>query len=122
MAQRSDAPGGAEAYPFDPSVRAEYERDLDRLRGFADRKLAAYLFELYEFAASNSVKGRATAKTTAPPVERIRLLANRALAGQLGAEARELAEALVLDSAGRERTDESTLRIFAQAYRDLKHR
>jgi hypothetical protein len=120
MAQRSDALGGAEAYPFDPNVRAEYQRDLDRLRGFADRKLAAYLFELYTLAASNSAKPQraATAETTA--VEVARDLARRAFAGQLGPDARELAEALLLDQTGRERADEQSVRTFARAYQALK--
>lgn len=120
MAQRSDSLGGAEAYPFDPNVRAEHEHDLDRLRGVADRKLAAYLFELYTLAASNSAKPQRAAGDQTTPVEAARQLASRAHAGELGAEARELAEALLLDSTGRERADEPSVRIFAHAYRALK--
>lgn len=120
MAQRSDPSDGAESYPFDRSVRAEHERDLDRLRGFADRKLAAYLFDLYVLAATNSSKPLTTAKASATSMEVVRALARRALTGQLGAEARDLAEALFLDTNGRERVDEPTLRVFARAYRELK--
>lgn len=120
MAQRSEALGGAEAYPFDPKVRAEYERDLDRLRGFADRKLAAYLFELYTLAANNSVKPPRAPRAETTPAEVARDIASRALAGQLGADARELAEALLLDPTGRERADEQSVRTFARAYRALK--
>jgi hypothetical protein len=137
MVQRSDPPGGAESYPFDPRVRAEQQRDLDRLRGFADRKLAAYLFDLYLLAANNSgrpptrtrasatsmvVVGRPPTRTRASATSMVvvRRLATQALAGQLGTEARDLAEALVLDATGRERVDESTLRSFAHAYRELK--
>ena len=120
MAQRSDASGGAEAYPFDPNVQAEQQHDLDRLRGFADRKLAAYLFDLYLLATSNSAKPHTSAKAAATPIEVVRELASRALAGQLGPEARELAEALLLDSSGRDRADEPSLRTFAHAFRELK--
>jgi hypothetical protein len=120
MAQRNDPSGGAESYPFDPSVRAEHQRDLDRLRGFADRKLAAYLFDLYVLAANNSAKPLATSKASPTSMEVVRPLAHRALAGQLGAEARDLAEALLLDSSGRERVDGPALRTFAHAYRELK--
>ena len=120
MAQRSEALGGAEAYPFDPNVRVEYERDLDRLRGFADRKLAAYLFELYALAVNNSANPLAATRPPIASFEVVRALAGRALAGQLGAEAQELAEGLLLDPTGRQRADESSLRIFARAYHALK--
>jgi len=121
MAQRSEPSSGAESYPFDPNVRAEHQRDLDRLRGFADRTLAAYLFDLYVLATNNSAKPLNTAKASAASVEAVQALARRALAGQLGADAREVAEALLLDSTGRERADESSLRAFAEAYRRLRH-
>jgi hypothetical protein len=120
MAQRSEPSSGAESYPFDANVRAEHQRDLDRLRGFADRKLAAYLFDLYALAANNSAKPLATTRACATPTDVVRALASRALAGQLGAEARDVAEALLLDSTGRERVDEPTLRAFANAYRELQ--
>jgi hypothetical protein len=120
MVQRSDPPGGAESYPFDPRVRAEQQRDLDRLRGFADRKLAAYLFDLYRLAANNSGRPPTRTRASATSMVVVRRLATQALAGQLGTEARDLAEALVLDATGRERVDESTLRSFAHAYRELK--
>jgi hypothetical protein len=125
MAQRSEPTDGAESYPFDPSVRAEHERDLDRLRGFADRQLAAHLFDLYVLAANNSAKPLTAAKVGAGSTEVVRVLATRALAtralaGQLGSEARDLAEALLLDPTGRERVDDPTLRAFAHAYRELK--
>jgi hypothetical protein len=122
MAQRSDLSDGAESYPFDPNVRAEHQRDLDRLRGFADRKLAAYLFDLYVLAESNSAKPPTTTTGRAMSMDVVRRLASRALAGQLGTEARDLAEALLLDSTGRERADEPSLRAFAHGYRELKLR
>lgn len=120
MGQRSDAPAGAEAYPFDPSVRAEQQRDLERLRGIPDRKLAGYLFDLYVLAANNSGTAPRTATPLATPIESARALARRALAGELGAEARELAEVLLLDATGRERGDETSVRAFAKAFRELK--
>ena len=120
MAQRSEPCDGADAYPFDPTVRAEHQRDLDRLRGFADRKLAVYLFNLYVLAASNSAKFPTLVVASPPSMGGVRALATRALAGQLGSEARDLAEALLLDSAGRARVDETALRSFAHAYRELK--
>ncbi len=120
MAQPSDAPAGAEAYPFDPSVRAEQQSDLERLRGIPDRKLAEYLFDLYVLAANNSARVPRAAMPRATPVESARALARRALAGELGAEARELAEALLLDPTGRERSDETSVLGFLSAFRELK--
>jgi hypothetical protein len=120
MAQPSDLSSGAESYPFDPSVRAERQSDLDRLRGFADRQLAAYLFDLYVLAANNSGRPPTRTRASATSMVVVRRLATQALAGQLGTEARDLAEALLLDATGRERVDESTFRSFAHAYRELK--
>src|SRR5260221_14418288 len=120
MAQPSDAPAGAEAYPFDPSVRAEQQRDLERLRGIPDRKLAAYLFDLYVLAANNSVTVPRAVPPQPTPIESARALARRALAGELGADARELAEGLLLDPTGRERDDETNVRGFVKAFRELK--
>ena len=46
--------GGPEDYPFDPTARADQLCGLERLRGIADRKLAADLFTLYLQADRNS--------------------------------------------------------------------
>ena len=46
--------------------------------------------------------------------------AARALLGELGPEARELAAYLLLDHAGRERVDADALRTFGRALRDLR--
>jgi hypothetical protein len=83
--------------------------------GFADRKLAAYLFDLYSLAVNNSAKPIRRAKAVAPSMDVARALASRALAGQLGSEAKDLADALLLDSTGRQRVDEQALRTFAHA-------
>jgi hypothetical protein len=123
MAQPSDAPAGAEAYPFDPSVRAEQQCDLERLRAIPDRKLAAYLFDLYVLAANNSAAAPRMATTPRQtPIESARTLARRALAGELGADARELAEVLLLDPTGRERGDDTSVRGFVKAFGELKRR
>jgi hypothetical protein len=120
MGQPSDAPAGAEAYPFDPSVRAEQQCDLERLRGIADRKLAAYLFDLYVLASNNSDTASRTQPPRATPVKSARAMARRALAGELGAEVRELAEVLLLDPTGRQLNDEASVRRFAKALSELK--
>src|SRR4051794_10757882 len=100
MAQPSDAPTGAEAYPFDPSVRAEQQCDLERLRGIPDRKLAGYLFDLYVLAAKNSATPPRTSTQEPKGAEYLRTLASSALAGELGAEAHELAAFMLLDPTG----------------------
>jgi hypothetical protein len=120
MAQRSDPSEGAESYPFDPRVRPEHQRDLDRLRGFADRQLAAHLFDLYVLAANNSAKPLTSVGARATSIEVAARLGTRALAGELGTDARDLAEALLLDSTGRKRVDEPTLRAFVHAYGELR--
>ena len=45
---------GVEAYPYDPSLRIETQRGLDRLRCFADRALAANLYAVFEVAEHNT--------------------------------------------------------------------
>jgi hypothetical protein len=111
---------GADAYPFDAGVRIEEQRDLDLLRCIKDRTLAAYLYELYALADRNST-AQPTPQRAAPlSVFAIRALADRALAGEFGCDARELAEYLLLDETGRPRTDARSLRAFAQAFAKLR--
>ena len=52
---------GPEAYPYDPGLRIESQRGLDRLRCVADRALAANLFVLFEAAERNSAAATADA-------------------------------------------------------------
>jgi hypothetical protein len=111
-------PRGPEDYPFDPTARADQLRGLERLRGVADRKLAADLFTLYLLAERNS---RAAARPPLQvPADGARRLAARAIAGQLGSDARELADYFLLDDTGSERDDEESLRAFASALRALQ--
>lgn len=116
------APPGPEDYPFDPSARVEQLRGLERLRGIADRKLAAHLFTLYLLADRNSSEKGASRSGPAMSVEGSRRLAARALNGEFGAEGRELAEYFLLDGAGCERVDEESLRAFARALHSLRNR
>jgi len=58
MAGRTAA-DGPEAYPYDPSLRMDSQRGLDRLRCVADRALAANLFVLFETAERNSAAATA---------------------------------------------------------------
>jgi hypothetical protein len=119
MAQPERPQSGVEDYPFDPGARAEGLRDLDRLRGIADRQLAAYLFALFNSAVANSIEVVPIATQTSS-TQSLRILAHGALRGELGAEACELAQALILDSEGRERCDESSLLAFRRALRQLR--
>ena len=45
---------GAEAYPFDPTLRFESQRGLDRLRCVSDRALAADFFAIFQAAELNT--------------------------------------------------------------------
>lgn len=119
MAQPSRRSAGAEDYPYDPAARVEHLRGLDRLRGVADRKLAEHLYLLHVQAERNSTthtRERAYAVT----FDALRLMAARALAGELGADARELAEYLLLDDAGRRKIDERSLVAFGAGFRRLQ--
>jgi hypothetical protein len=120
MADRS----GPEAYPYDPSLRMESQRGLDRLRCVADRALAANLFVLFEAAERNSaaaavgdfeLEARRMAELKA-----LQTLAARALQGQLGPKPKELADSLLVDERGERVTDERSLRDLAFALRQLR--
>lgn len=118
---------GAESYPFDPSLRIEMQTGLDRLRCVQDRSLAAVLYELYvhserqwgdeRLAREAEHEGRRAAQD-----ERRRLvtLTQRALSGELGIEARELAERLLLDDEGKPGTALLLLQTFERALRRLQ--
>jgi hypothetical protein len=112
---------GVEAYPYDPTLRLERQVGLDRLRCIEDRRLAAELYLLYVFAQQNQ-RNRLRAPQQAPgrKVEGFRVIARRALAGEFGCDARELAEYVLLDEAGRERMDELSLREFARGFKKLR--
>jgi hypothetical protein len=119
---RRDASAGPrrpEDYPFNPRARADQLCGLERLRGIADRKLAADLFTLYLLAERNS-RARPTSPFLRVPADGARRLAARALAGELGSEARQLAEYFLLDDAGSERSDEESLHAFASGLRTLR--
>lgn len=117
------AEAGADAYPFDPGARMEEQRDLDLLRCIKDRKLAAYLYELYALAERNSTTAQPAPGRPAPlRAFAIRAMGARALAGEFGCDARELAEYLLLDETGRPRMDERSLRAFAHAFAKLRTR
>ena len=111
---------GADAYPYDPNACSESLKDLDRLRGISDRKLAEYLHELYSLAERNSHATPKELSSATANVEGLRQMADRALIGELGSEARELAEYLLVDDAGRRRADAHSLGRFATGLRKLR--
>jgi hypothetical protein len=119
MARPETAPQGVEGYAYDPKVRQEGLNDVDRLRAIADRKLAAYLFDLYAVAVRNSdERARPVAHVASTRVARS--LARRAMDGAFGPEACELAQALLVDAAGRQVDDEVALLTFERALRKLR--
>ena len=108
---------GSDAFAYDPARRASEQSGLDRLRCVADREIAELLFKLY-----GHIKKRETAladrKVRAPAeqgLERLRNVGRRALAGDLGPDLQDLAEHLLRDECGRERTDDESFRAFCGA-------
>lgn len=118
--QRTRTFSGAEDYPYDASLRAEQLRGLDRLRGIADRKLAGYLYVLYARADGNTSREAERRAEHPLRLDALRRVAVRALDGEFGTDARELAAYLLLDEAGRQRLDEAPLRAFAARFRELR--
>jgi hypothetical protein len=115
---------GAEAYPYDPSLRMDSQRGLDRLRCVADRTLAANLFVLFEAAERNSaaatVADREIYARRMAGLKALQALATRALDGGLGPKPKELADSLLLDERGARVTDERSLHEFAFALGQLR--
>ena len=110
---------GPEAYPYDPGLRIESQRGLDRLRCVADRALAATLFELFvaaERTSAAAAEGASELETRRmTELKALKTLAARALEGEPGAEPKELADSLLLDERGERVTDERSLREFGFA-------
>lgn len=121
----NDAEGdlhGAEAYAFDPQLRADALVGLERLRSVEDREIAGLLFKLYRH-----LERRELAQTSAPkpPIvktqsERWTQVALNALAGKCGIEARELAEYFLKGDDGRDQLDEASVKAFARGYEKLR--
>jgi hypothetical protein len=114
---------GVEAYGYDPTLRLEQQSGLDRLRCVQDRDLATVLYKLYFHAERRARTPQACRAARPLPnihLQRLRVAADRARAGELGSDARELAEYVLRDEAGRERSDECALREFGQALAKLQ--
>ena len=116
--------GGAEAYPYDPALRLESQRGLDRLRCFADRALASELFAIFQAAERNTEAAiaaqREQARRHEAELKSLSTLAARALAGEFGSEPKELATRLLLDERGQCAKDVRLLREFQRALVELK--
>jgi hypothetical protein len=110
---------GVEDYPFDPKPLIHEQTGLDRLRCISDRELAAVLYGLYMLQARNRGSAPTIPPRASAPSPGLRVLAMRALGGELGFAAQELATNLLVDESGRENVTERTLRDFARAFRNL---
>jgi len=115
---------GAEAYPYDPTLRLDSQQGLDRLRCFADRALAADFFAVFQAAERNTESAikaeRERAQRRDAKLQSLRILAARAFEGELGPQPKELAAHMLLDERGARATDERSLQEFAFALRQLR--
>lgn len=121
---RGDSALGAEAYPYDPMLRLESQRGLDRLRCIPDRALAADFFAIFQAAERNTEAAILADRERAHRDEAERnllcALAARALAGELGADEKKLATHVLVGESGRCATDLRSLREFKRALIQLK--
>jgi len=121
---RSDSSLGAEAYPYDPTLRLESQRGLDRLRCIPDRALAADFFAIFQAAERNTeaavVVERQQAERDEAERKRLSALAARAIAGEFGSDEKKLSTHLLVDESGRCATDLKVLREFRRALVQLK--
>ncbi|HKO52725.1 MAG TPA: hypothetical protein VJV79_33690 [Polyangiaceae bacterium] len=121
---RGDIAKGVEAYPYDPTLRLESQRGLDRLRCFPDRALAADFFAVFQAAERNTEVAVSAEQERAQKrdaeLRSLRALATRAFNGELGLERQELAAHILLDEHSTRANDERSLRNFAFALQELK--
>jgi len=113
---------GVEDYPFDPRLLIHEQSGLDRLRCIPDRELAGVLYRLYMLQERNRGPSHGASPPADTPRVGLRVLAMRALAGELGFAAQELATNVLVDESGRENVTEQSLRVFARAFRNLRAR
>ena len=122
--QHNNNAKGAEAYPYDPMLRLESQRGLDRLRCIPDRALAADFFAIFQTAERNTeaaiLAESEQAQRNEAELKRLCGLAARALEGEFGADERKLATHMLLDEKGNCATDLRSLREFKRALIQLK--
>jgi len=114
-------------YPYNPRLHIAMQVDLDKLRTFKDRKMAAMLLGLWRAMhprwASEEFKqerAREAEKKRAAEHARLDKLANDALAKRYGEAAEQLAKAVLYDEWHKRRTDEPALREFERELRKLR--
>lgn len=91
------------------------------MRCIADRALAESLFVLFQMAERNRASAAHSGSSRKPEeLKTLRVLATRAIKGELGPKPRELAENLLLDQQGATLDDERSLRDFAFALAQLR--
>jgi hypothetical protein len=110
---------GVEAYAYDPALRLHEQRGLDRLRCVEDREIAGLLYNIYLLAERNRARVHAAPADKRGGLIGVRLLARRALDGELGFAARELASNMLLDELGCELAHDNALAAFARAFKRL---
>jgi hypothetical protein len=137
----TDARGGVDAYPFDPSLdkrMVSFAQGLDRLCYVEDRSAAAWLYQMYwqaEAAGRDALlkaeRQRELDKKKANELEWMTNVAKSSLAGAFGAFIRQDAERGsmgldaeddwqgLLNSDGTMRDDEATLRAWIQRIRKM---
>jgi hypothetical protein len=110
---------GVEAYAYDPTLCLHEQTGPDRLSCIADREMAAVLYNIYVLLERNRARSCTGPTAKHEGALGLRILATRALNGEFGYAARELASNLLIDEHGREIAEECALREFWRAFRNL---
>lgn len=117
-------------YPYDPRLRVENLTGLNKLRAVPDRELAKTLFDLWFHIENAERDGRTREWRRAEERQRdaaelkdLTLVADKALAGGYGPQAKELALEMLIDGEtwGRpRRTDRASLVAFQNSLQELR--
>jgi hypothetical protein len=120
-------------FPYDPDSEARMLRgefppgDPNRIRGLKDRSLAKFVWKLWLHSQEYERSGRAAAATKREREESeaeekrvLTVLADDALAGRRGTEAKHLASKCLLDSNGIKHYELTRLRALREGLRKLR--
>lgn len=117
-------------YPFDPKLVVEFQQGLEKLRCVANRQWAQDLLELWCVMEQNEHnpgfrkrEQERAASAEREQREQLTRMADVALQGDYGPEARTLANEMLIDRAtfgSPRRTDPQTLEAFARELREIR--
>lgn len=120
-----DALGGADGFPFDPSLNKRYMRradGLERLCYIEDRALARLLYDLFWTLKPAQERDRVAEERHAEELEWLTAVATSSLNGAFGQLVKREAERWLVEADGSATDDEQRLRAWLTKVRSMDWR